>query len=143
MKIYPLQSQMITFKNNPTTNSGMNGGTEETAVIAGGAGGATIATGISRLNNVAKTAGEGAGKLSHTANIFPKDARNISHGIFGCFERFAGRLPKGLSPLGRILTSTPVRKVAGFAGGAIAFATAIFGLAETGATFGQLATENS
>lgn len=140
MKIMPLQSTNVNFKGqNEREDSSKN---TKIAVLTGGAGGTALTTSVSKLNRTAIAASKGTVKAKSSFGSLTKNAETFSEGIFRCIKNFAtslhlNKLP-GLKPMDRILKSTFMRRTSGILGGAIAFATTIFGLVETGAIFSEL-----
>lgn len=140
MKISALRISNITFKENKDKELNRP---SEVAIIAGGAGGTALTARVSNLNRTALTVTRGTTKAKSAFNGLTKNVETFSDGIFRCIKDFAMRLKLDklplLKPIGRALTSAPMRRVSGFFGGAIAFATTIFGLVETCGIFGELA----
>ncbi|MDD3437217.1 MAG: hypothetical protein PHC64_08715 [Candidatus Gastranaerophilales bacterium] len=130
MKIYPLQPKIISFKAKNSLNDGVVDGKEETVAIAAGAGGAAVTSKLASVNNYAARAGKASGSVINAAADYSRTAASFTKGISKFFR-----------PLERALTSSVTRGIAGFAGGALAFGTTVFGLVQTTSSLGELAAE--
>lgn len=140
MKISVLRANNIAFKANEKEKDNKS---SEVAIIAGGAGGTALTARVSNLNKTALNVSRGAMGFTNSFHGIKPNTKTFSDGILGCFKKFAAslgfnKLPL-LKPIGKVLTSIPMRRASGFFGGVIAFATTIFGMVEAAGIFGELA----